>query len=95
MPASHHFSSAIKVLLFTVATILVLNFSCARGAGVELLSYLNYVPAEDVGIRDNILKGVDLMQSIIKFTAVIGLIFCGRLFIKGLLAIRKTNLLQP
>jgi hypothetical protein len=94
MQTKHHFSNAIRFLLVTVAAVLLLNFACARGAGVELMSLLGHVPEEDIAIRSNILKGVDFMQLIIKVTAVIGLIISGVFFVKGILSLKNNRFVK-
>ncbi len=94
MQTNQHFSIAIKILLTTAAAVLLLNFFCARGAGVEILSFFNYVAAEDIEIKANIMRGVDLMQSVIKITVALGLFLSGSFFIKGLFKARNTKLLK-
>jgi len=74
----NHFSLAIKVLLATSVVILLLNFVCANGGGVQLLALFGQIPAEQTAERENIYRSVDLMQWMIKVVALIGL--CGFIY---------------
>lgn len=68
-----YFSVAIKLLLLTAIVILLLNFACARGAGVYLLNFFGLVAADQIGQHSNVLRGVILMQGVIKVVAFVGL----------------------
>lgn len=63
----------IRSLLVTCAVALAMNFACAQGSGVMLLSWFGYVPVEEIELRENIMAGVDFMQTIIKIVIGLGL----------------------
>ncbi|MCW8878041.1 MAG: hypothetical protein OQK04_06410 [Kangiellaceae bacterium] len=67
-----YFSYAVKAILATAFLVLVLNFACANGSGAKLLSLFGLVAEHEIAIRSNILRGVNLMQGIIKVVAVVG-----------------------
>ena len=63
----------IRSLLATCAIALAMNFACAQGSGVILLNWFGYVPVEGIEIKENIMAGVDLMQTSIKVVIGLGL----------------------
>lgn len=77
MKSTNYFSFAIKSILLTAFLILILNFACANGGGVEILHWFGVVNESEIEVRSNILKGVSLMQTIIKTVAALGgICFC-------------------
>ena len=69
-----YFSYAVKAILATAFLVLVLNFACANGSGVKLLNLFGLVAEHETEVHSNILKGVNLMQAIIKVVSLVG---CG------------------
>ena len=87
MNKTAYFSYAVKAILTTAFLVLILNFACANGSGVKLLNLFGFVAEHELEIRSNIIKGVILMQDIIKIVALLGSIFFLWFVYKGL----KTN----
>lgn len=56
----------IRSLLATCAIAIAMNIACAQGSGVILLNWLGYVTVEGIETRENIMAGVDFMQTGIK-----------------------------
>lgn len=85
------FSLAVKVLLFTAVSVLLLNFACANGAGVEILAFFGKVAIDQTHLKENVIRGVMMMQLIIKIVAIVGVSgFCALLF-KGYRGWKQTR----
>ena len=74
---SYSIRNGIRILLVTCTIALAMNFACAQGSGVVVLSWLGFVSFDAIDMRENILAGVDFMQLSIKVVIGIGLtLFC-------------------
>ncbi|WP_196138218.1 hypothetical protein [Aliikangiella sp. G2MR2-5] len=90
MPYKSYFRNAIRSLLITGFILIILNMACAKGAGVEVLVLLGQVSEEAAKERENILKGVSLMQNTIKLIAFLGVSLFMLFVVKGFL-LRKSQ----